>query len=66
MIYMDVDIFKSDGSRHYGIIYSDPACSQKKGNLRACRPNQKRELDYQTLSIDEIKKIHEQSEEMTL
>jgi len=42
----------------YGIIYSDPPWPQHKGNLRGCRPNQGRELDYQTMSLQEIKELH--------
>lgn len=35
------------------LIYSDPPWPQKKGNLRKCRPNQEKELDYHTVSIEE-------------
>lgn len=45
----------------YDIIYSDPAWQQTKGNKRKCRPNQDKDLDYQTCSLDEIKKIHKQA-----
>lgn len=38
----------------YGIIYTDPPWQQKKAGLRKCRPNQGRELDYQTVEIEEI------------
>lgn len=54
---MEINIFYSNNSK-YGIIYSDPPWAQTKGNLRACRPNQKKELDYPTLNIQEIKDIH--------
>lgn len=54
---MEINIFDSNNSK-YGIIYSDPPWAQTKGNLRACRPNQKKELDYPTLNIQEIKDIH--------
>ena len=43
----------------YGIIYTDPPWPQTKSNFRKARPNQKKALDYQTLSLDEIKSIHE-------
>ena len=41
----------------FDIVYADPPHPQKKGGLRAVRKNQKRNLDYQTLSMDEIKDI---------
>lgn len=41
----------------YDIIYSDPAWQQKKGGIRSVRPNQNRKLDYQTLTLQEIKDI---------
>lgn len=43
----------------YDIILTDPPWNQKKGNVRKCRPNQKKDLDYGTLSLDDIKQIHE-------
>ena len=59
---MNVNIYDNEtNNSKYGIIYSDPPWPQKKGNTRACRPNQKRELDYPTLDIQEIKKIHEKA-----
>ena len=36
----------------YDIIYSDPPWPQKKGNTRKCRPNQGRNLDYQTVNLE--------------
>lgn len=47
--------------KKYGIIYTDPAWSQKKGNLRACRPKQGKDLDYPTLSLEQIIDIHKQA-----
>lgn len=44
----------SDGTKTYDLIYSDPPWKQTKGNLRKCRPNQGKVLDYPTLSVDEI------------
>lgn len=59
---MDIDIYdKLANLPRYGIVYSDPPWSQKKGNVRACRPNQTKSLDYPTLSIQEIKGIHEEA-----
>ena len=37
----------------YQIIYSDPPWPQKKGNIRKCRPNQTKTLDYETVSFEE-------------
>lgn len=42
----------------YDIILTDPAWNQTKGNKRKCRPNQEKTLDYETLSLEEIKQIH--------
>lgn len=44
--------------KKYEIVYTDPPWQQKKGNLRKCRPNQGKELDYQTMSIEDIKELH--------
>lgn len=55
---MKVDIFNTD--KKYAVIYTDPPWQQTKGNKRKCRPNQDKELDYQTLGIGEIKEIHKQ------
>ena len=54
-----IDIYGAD--KKYGIVYTDPPWNQTKGNLRKCRPNQHKELDYQTLSMDEIAEIHKQA-----
>lgn len=56
---MGIDLYET--KNRYGIIYSDPPWQQKKGGLRKCRPNQSKELDYQTLSLDEIKELHRQA-----
>ena len=53
---MKIDIYNTD--KKYDIIYTDPAWKQTKGNKRKCRPNQGKELDYQTCTLDEIKEIH--------
>lgn len=42
----------------YGVIYTDPPWQQTKSNFRKARPNQKKTLDYSTLSMEEIKDIH--------
>lgn len=44
----------------YSIIYSDPAWKQTKGNKRKCRPNQGKLLDYETMSLEDIKEVHRQ------
>ncbi len=38
----------------YDILVIDPPWPKKKGGLRAVRPNQKRCLDYKTMSFDDI------------
>ena len=53
---MVIDI--NNTSNNYGIIYTDPPWQQTKGNYRKSRPNQGKELDYPTLSIEKIKQIH--------
>lgn len=45
-------------NKKYSLIYSDPPWAQTKGNVRKCRPNQGKQLDYSTLSLEEIKDIH--------
>ena len=55
---MKVDIYNTD--KKYNIIYTDPPWNQTKGNSRKCRPNQGKELDYPTCSMDEIQNIHRQ------
>ncbi len=44
--------------KQYEIIYTDPPWPQKKGNARKCRPNQGKELDYSTMTLDDIKEFH--------
>lgn len=44
----------------YDIIYTDPPWQQNKGGVRKVRPNQNRSLDYPTMDINDIKKIHEE------
>ncbi|NBI67186.1 DNA methyltransferase [Pseudoflavonifractor sp. 60] len=44
------DVFSTN--KKYDLIYTDPPWPQKKGNIRRCRPNQGRQLDYPTMSVD--------------
>lgn len=60
---MVVDIFNTGNK--YSIIYTDPPWKQTKGNKRKCRPNQGKQLDYKTCSIDEIKEIQKQAMKIT-
>lgn len=46
-------------SDKFTIIYSDPPWKQNKGGLRKARPNQTRELDYDTMDLESIKNLHE-------
>ena len=41
----------------YDIVYADPPWPKRKGGLRKCRPAQTRDLEYQTLSLGEIKDL---------
>lgn len=56
---MYIDIANTD--KKYSVIYTDPPWKQTKGNKRKCRPNQGKALDYETLSMEEIKEIHQQA-----
>lgn len=47
-----------DTKNKYAVIYSDPPWAQKKGNLRKCRPNQGKELDYNTMTLSDIVDLH--------
>src|SRR5690625_3616688 len=51
-----IDIY--DTQEKFEIIYSDPPWRQTKGGKRKSRPNQGRELDYQTMSLEDIKELH--------
>lgn len=51
---MKVDIFNTD--KKYSVIMADPPWKQSKGGKKSVRPNSSgKELDYQTISLDEIK-----------
>jgi N6-adenosine-specific RNA methylase IME4 len=52
---MVVDIYNTD--RKFQILYTDPPWKQTKGGLRKARPNQGKELDYQTITLEEITEI---------
>lgn len=56
---MKIDIYNT--SNKYDLIYTDPPWNQTKGGKRKCRPNQGKELDYSTLSMSEIKNIHQEA-----
>ena len=53
---MKIDIYNTD--KKYNIIYADPPWQQTKGNIRKCRPNQGKELDYPTMSLSDIQELH--------
>jgi len=44
----------------YNIVYADPPWMQLKGKTKKCRPHQTRNLDYPTLSLNDIKTVLEQ------
>lgn len=51
---MKVDIFNTD--KKYDIIYADPPWKQSKGGKKSVRPKSSgKELDYKTISLDDIK-----------
>lgn len=56
---MKIDIFSTD--KKYNVIYSDPPWRQTKGGARKVRPNQTRKLDYDTISLEEIKDYQNQA-----
>ena len=56
---MDMKIDLNNAPHRYGIIYTDPPWPQTKGNVRKCRPNQGKALDYSTCSLEEIKQVQE-------
>lgn len=56
---MKIDIYNTNNK--YDLIYTDPPWNQTKGGKRKCRPNQGKELDYSTLSMSEIKNIHQKA-----
>ena len=44
----------------YNIIYTDPPWPQKKSNPCKARPNQGKELDYETMSVEDCFNIQDQ------
>ncbi|KKM85026.1 hypothetical protein LCGC14_1293240 [marine sediment metagenome] len=50
----------------YNLVYADPPWRQTKGGLRKTRPNQEKELDYPTLSLEMIKEILKDYDSETL
>lgn len=47
-----------NSSNIYDIIYTDPPWTQTKGGKRKCRPNQEKQLDYDTMDLKEIFNLH--------
>lgn len=58
MVIKNLTGYTSRCSKKYGIIYSDPPWQQTKGGLRKSRPNQGKELDYPTMTMQDIQTIH--------
>lgn len=55
---MKIDIYNME--KRYDVVYTDPPWQQSK-SIRKCRPNQKKNLDYKTCSLEEIKELHTQA-----
>ena len=53
---MVIDI--NNTKNKYALIYTDPPWKQQKSGGRKCRPNQEKELDYPTMTLEEIKQLH--------
>lgn len=51
---MKIDLGNTENK--YSIVYIDPPWEQTK-SIRKCRPNQKKQLDYKTCSLEEIKDL---------
>ena len=61
---MRVDIFNTD--KKYSIIYADPPWKQSKGGKKSVRKNSSgKPLDYQTISLEEIKEHIKQATSLT-
>ena len=59
-----VDIFNTD--KKYSIIYADPPWKQSKGGKKSVRKNSSgKPLDYQTISLEEIKEHLKQATSLT-
>ena len=51
---MKIDIYETD--KRYSVLYVDPPWKQRRGGRKSVRPNSSgKELDYQTIGMDEIK-----------
>lgn len=60
----NIDIFNTD--RKYSIIYADPPWKQSKGGKKSVRKNSSgKPLDYQTISLEEIKEHLQQATRLT-
>lgn len=53
---------KRNKMKTYDLNYADPPWNQTKGGLRKVRPNQNKKLDYETLTIEDIKNYLSQIE----
>lgn len=61
---MKVDIFNTD--KKYNIIYADPPWKQSRGGKKSVRANSSgKPLDYETISLDEIKEHMKQATKLT-
>ena len=61
---MKIDIFNTD--KKYNTIYADPPWKQSKGGKKRVRPNSSgANLDYQVISLEEIKKHIQQATSLT-
>lgn len=59
-MFRNLEEFRKLNRKRYDLIYTDPPWQQKKGGVRECRPNQKRELDYETMKMVDIKEFHKE------
>jgi N6-adenosine-specific RNA methylase IME4 len=55
---LGIPLFHEVMEMQYDLFYSDPPWPQTKGNARACRPKQGKNLDYKTITLSEIDMIH--------
>ena len=61
---MKIDIYNTE--KKYDVIMADPPWKQKKGGSKAVRPNSSgKELEYPTLSLEDIKKQIRQADKLT-
>ena len=57
-VFRSLEEFRELNSEKYDLIYTDPPWQQTKGGLRGCRPNQQKVLDYDTMTMADIKEFH--------